>query len=83
MIEYLITFFKRLEGLTQRRGCDVSNAITTHEGSLCVLVSMGDVRARVPVQELDPDPARAAEAVFERWTSMSQGELERSIEDVR
>ena len=54
MTEYLITFFKALGSLTQRKAYDVSNAITFHRGSLYVLLSMGDARARVPVQKLDP-----------------------------
>ena len=83
MGEYLITFFKTLGSLTQRKEYDVSNAITYHRGSLYVLISMGDVRARVPVQELDPDSVEAAKAAVERWRSMGEDELEKSIEEVR
>ena len=38
----------------------VSDAIEYDDGALCVLVSMGDVRVRVPVQDLNPNPVQAA-----------------------
>ena len=83
MTAYLMTFFETLGSLTERNEYDVSNAIAYHRGSLYVLISMGDVRARVPVQELDPNPVEAAKEAVDRWKSMSQGELERAIEEVR
>lgn len=41
----------------------VSHAIAYEEGVLYALVSMGDARAKVLVQEADPDPIRMAERV--------------------
>ena len=83
MTAYLMTFFETLGSLTERKEYDVSNAIAYHRGFLYVLISMGDVRARVPVEELDPNPVEAAKEAVDRWKSMSQGELERAIEEVR
>jgi hypothetical protein len=83
MTAYLMTFFETLGSLTERNEYDVSNAIAYNRGSLYVLISMGDVRARVPVQELDPNPVEAAKEAVDRWKSMSQGELKRAIEEVR
>ena len=48
MTAYLMTFFETLGSLTEGKEYDVSNAIAYHRGSLYVLISMGDVRARVP-----------------------------------
>jgi hypothetical protein len=47
--------------------CDVSHAISSHDGKLYVLMSVGDFRERVYVQDLDQDPASAAQDVFLQW----------------
>ena len=39
------------------------HAISYEKDSLCTLISLGDARAKVFVQELDPDPTKAAEDV--------------------
>jgi hypothetical protein len=81
--DYLITFFKTLDSLTERQSYDASNAIIFDKQSLCVLVSMGDVRAKIPVKELDPNPAKAAELVVAKWKSMPRDELDKAIEEAR
>lgn len=83
MTEYLTSFFKTIATLSERSGCDVSDAIAYRDGALCVLISMGDVRARVPVNDLHPDPVQAARLVVDRWRSMSKEELWKSMEEVR
>jgi hypothetical protein len=65
--EYLRCFFSELERLKRRSSCDVSHAIGFRDGKLHVLMSIGDVRERVYVQDLDQDPASAAQDVFLRW----------------
>ena len=44
---------------------------------------MGDVRVRVGVDALDPDPATAAEDVFKTWRSMTDAEMNLVMEEVR
>jgi hypothetical protein len=44
---------------------------------------MGDVRAMIPIKELDPNPVKAAELVVAKWKSMPWEELEKSFEEVR
>jgi hypothetical protein len=65
--EYLRRFFSELERLKCRLICDVSHAIGFQNGKLYVLMSIGDVRERVYVQDLDNDPASAAQDVFLLW----------------
>lgn len=65
--EYLRCFFSELERLKRRSSCDVSHAIGFRDGKLHVLMSIGDVRERVYVQDLDQDPAGAAQDVFLQW----------------
>jgi hypothetical protein len=65
--EYLRRFFSELERLKRRSSCDVSHAIGFREGKLHVLMSIGDFRERVYVQDLDRDPASAAQDVFLQW----------------
>ena len=65
--EYLRCFFSELERLKRRSSCDVSHAIGFRDGKLHVLMSIGDVRERVYVQDLDQDPASAAQDVFLLW----------------
>ena len=65
MSEYLISFFSELGKLTNIREGDLPHGITCEQGTPTVLVSMGDLRARVPVTEFSPDPGRAARDMFE------------------
>ena len=65
--EYLRCFFTELERLKCRSSCDVSHAIGFRDGKLHVLMSIGDFRERVYVQDLDQDPTSAAQDVFLRW----------------
>jgi hypothetical protein len=64
---YLRCFFSELEKWKRRSSCDVSHAIGFRKGKLHVLMSLGDVRERVYVQDLDQDPASAAQDVFLMW----------------
>jgi len=76
--EYLRRFFSELEMLRRRSSCDVSHAIGFQDGKLHILMSIGDFRERVYVQELDQDPTSAAQDVFLRWrmTPRVDGEIE-------
>lgn len=65
--EYLRHFFSELERLKRRSSCDVSHAIGFRDGKLHVLMSIGDVRERVYVEDLDQDPTSAAQDVFLLW----------------
>jgi len=65
--EYLRCFFSELERLKRRSSCDVSHAIGFRDGKLHVLMSIGDFRERVYVQDLDQDPTSAAQDVFLQW----------------
>jgi len=65
--EYLRCFFCELEKLKRRSSCDVSHAIGFRDGQLHILMSIGDFRERVCVQDLDQDPASAAHDVFLQW----------------
>jgi len=42
---------------------------------------MGDVRAKILVDSLDPDPRKAAERVIAEWRRMARGEVDRAIEE--
>jgi hypothetical protein len=64
---YLRSFFLELERLKCPMICDVSHAIGFGDGKLYVLMSVGDFRERVYVQDLDQDPASAAQDVFLQW----------------
>lgn len=68
--EYLRTFLEELERAKPREICDLSHAIALQDGKLCVLLSLGDVRARLYVKELNPDPVRTAEAVVANWRDL-------------
>ena len=65
--EYLRCFFSELERLKRRSSCDVSHAIGFRDGQLHILMSIGDFRERVYVQDLDQDPISAAQDVFLQW----------------
>ena len=75
---YLRCFFFELERLKRRISCDVSHAIGFRDGKLHVLISIGDVRERVYVQDLDQDPASAAQDVFLLWRTTPR--LDKEIE---
>lgn len=74
--EYLRCFFSELERLKVRLVCDVSHAIGFRDGKLYVLMSVGDLRERVYVEDLDKDPAIAAQDVYLRWRTIPQVEEE-------
>jgi len=76
--EYLRCFFFELERLKRRSSCDLSHAIGFRDGKLHVLMSIGDVRERVYVQDLDQDPASAAQDVFLLWRTTPR--LDKEIE---
>jgi hypothetical protein len=65
--EYLRSFFSELERLKRRSSCDVSHAIGFRDEQLHILMSIGDFRERVYVQDLDQDPSSAAQDVFLQW----------------
>ena len=73
--EYLGSFFAELERLQPVRSWGLSHAIAYEDGGLHVLVAMGDARAKVRVQELDPDPVKLATAVIEIWRSSLKMDL--------
>lgn len=68
--EYLRRFFSELERLKRPLSCDVSHAIGFRDGKLYVLMSVGDCRERVYVQDLDRDPASAAQDVYVLWQTI-------------
>jgi hypothetical protein len=70
--EYLRRFFFELERLKRPSSCDVSHAIGFRDGKLYVLMSIGDFRERVFVQDLHQDPASAAQDVFLLWRTTSR-----------
>ena len=80
MSKYLITFFETLARLAGTREGDVPNKIDYQDGSLHVLISMGDLWARIPIAELDADPFRAAEEVLRQKEAMSFSEIEDVLE---
>jgi len=65
--EYLRSFFAELGKLQPGNKHGVSHAIACEHGELYALVSMGDARAKVRLQEVDPDPVKMAAAVVEMW----------------
>ena len=77
--EYLVVFFGEID----KHQPSGNHAITFRYGQLYILVGMGDVRVRVPVESLDPDPARAAESVINVWRSMTDSEMEMAMEECR
>lgn len=73
--EYLENFFSELERLQPAEDVGLSHAIAYEHGRMYVLVGMGDARAKVHIQKLDPDPIRMAAAVMEMWNSSINGNL--------
>jgi hypothetical protein len=65
--EYLRQFFTELEKVKPRANYCVSHAISSRDGDLCVLVSLGEFRDRVYVDSLDEDPLTAAQKAFRAW----------------
>jgi hypothetical protein len=78
--DYLNQFFQELERIKPRDSWAVSHGIAFHEGPLCVLISIGDVRARIAIDKFDPDPLKAAEGVVRKLKSMSLDEMKKVIE---
>jgi hypothetical protein len=68
--DYLRGFFKELERIKHRESWHVTHALTYRQSSLCVLISTGDFRRKVFVQDLNPDPVKAAGEVFVQWQSL-------------
>ena len=83
MTEYLIAFFGALGTLTEIQDSDIPNAIDYQGGSLFVLISMGDLRARLPLSRMDPNPVQAAKEMFDHWKLMNASELEPILEGRR
>ena len=65
--EYLRSFFTALDRLKVRESFSPTHAISVRDGRICVLVSSGDFRVRVFVDDLDQDPSIAAERAFQLW----------------
>lgn len=65
--EYLRTFFVELARLQPGNRHGVSHAIAFEDGRIYALVSMGDARAVVEVEEVDPDPLQMAAKVVALW----------------
>ena len=61
---HLRSFFAELERLQPPKDWGLSHAIAYENGVIYVLVSMGDVRAKVGVRELDPDPIKMAATII-------------------
>ncbi len=73
--EYLRSFFIELENLQPGESSGLSHAIAYENGVIYVLVSMGDVRAKVRVRELDPDPIKMAAKITAMWRSCLKEDL--------
>ncbi len=71
--QYLRTFFRELNLLTPPQSSDMSHAITYQRDSLCLLISVGDCRRKIFIDELDPDPAVAAGKALELWKRVRHG----------
>ena len=67
--EYLRSLFTALETKQPAQSVGLSHGIVYEAGELYALVGMGDVRAKIRVQELDPDPIRMADAIIGLWVS--------------
>jgi hypothetical protein len=65
--EYLRRFISELERLKHPSICDVSHAIGFRDGKLYLHMIVGDFRERVYLDDLDIDPASAAQDVFLQW----------------
>lgn len=74
--DYLNRFFQELEKIKPRNSYDVSHGMAFHKGSLCVLISVGDVRARIAIDKLDPDPLKAADNAVRKFKSMNWDQIE-------
>lgn len=65
--EYLRTFFIELGKLQPSNKHGISHALAYEDGTLYALVSIGDARAIVALEEVDPDPVTMAAKVVELW----------------
>ena len=72
--EYLLRFFAELEKVKPRKICDVSHASSFQDERLCVLLSIGDFRERVYVEDLEEDPLSAAQRVVQLWNAKLHGD---------
>jgi hypothetical protein len=68
--EYLRSYFTALEAAKPTPSWGLSHAISYEDGSVYALVGIGDARAQIRIQELDPDPIRMANAVIEQLRSI-------------
>lgn len=73
--EYLRSFFAELERHQPGAISGLSHTIACENGVLYALVSMGDARAKVRIQELDQDPITMATTVIAMWRSSLNGDL--------
>jgi hypothetical protein len=67
--EYLRRFFSELDMLKLHESSEPTHAISIRDERICVLVSSGDFRVRVFVDDLDQDPSIAARRAFQLWQS--------------
>lgn len=74
--EYVRTLLEELERVRPRNNYDLSHAIALQNGRLCVLLSLGDFRARFYLEDLDPDPVKAADAVGAKWRDLKDRPVE-------
>jgi len=79
--QYVRTLLEELERAKRSLGYGLPHAIALDRDSFCVLLGIGDVRVRLPVDSLDPDPKKAAEKVVIAWRSMSVKNLDAAIEE--
>jgi hypothetical protein len=68
--DYIRSFLEELERAKPRESYSLSHAIALQNGKLCVLLSLGDARAKIYMEELDPNPVRAAESVAGEWRTL-------------
>ena len=71
--QYLSAFFRELNRLKPPQSRAMSHAITYQRESLCVLISVGDCRRKVFVEEIDRDPVVAAEKALKLWERVKDG----------
>jgi hypothetical protein len=80
--DYLHAFFKEPEKLTQRKRFWTSHAIAHDDGAHCALISAGDVRVKVYFENFGSDPTKAASDVYAKFKAMTEGEMQKAIEEV-
>jgi len=65
--EYLRQLFTELKRVKPGASYYVSHGISSRDGEMCVLVSLGDFQEEVYVASLDEDPLSAVQKVFQAW----------------